>query len=266
MQRLESYHRITLFLCIAFGFISLIQGLELNGFQTSQLAFPCDLFSLKSQPFSLLTYALVHLDFGHFISNAVVLFFFGFQLHQIESHAPVWRLFLFGCLGGAFTFLLLSPFHSSNYLAGSSAGVMAIAAYAVTKSPRKLVSLFGTLNIELLWIFVGILLVDFLAIREGEHLSGHLAHLGGAICGYLYAFTNRISFTRMSLIQWIRRLFGQSSSNGNPHRRPKTDDEFNAERKEKQLRTDAILDKINRSGYNSLTADEKDFLAQQSHR
>jgi membrane associated rhomboid family serine protease len=266
MQRLESYHHITLLLCIAFGLIALSHGLEWRGFQTSQLALPSDLDTLKNEPFRLLTYAFVHVDFGHFISNALVLLFFGYQLHQIESHAPIWRLFLIGCLGGAFTFLLLSSFHRSSYLAGSSAGVMAVAAYAVSISPRKLVSLFGTMNIELLWIFVGILLVDFLAIGEGEHLSGHLAHLGGAICGYLYAFINRLPNTRMSLIQWIRRLFGQSSSNGSQHRRPKTDDEFNAERKEKQLRTDAILDKINRSGYDSLTTEEKDFLAQQSHR
>ena len=110
-----------------------------------------------------------------------------------------------------------------------------------------------------------ILLIDFLAIQKGENLSGHLAHLGGAICGYLYAVIYRFS-SSMNVIAWIRQLLGLSSNNNNVHRRPKTDDEFNSERRAKEMRTDAILDKINRSGYDSLTSEEKEFLSQQSHR
>ncbi|MFM7731069.1 MAG: rhomboid family intramembrane serine protease [Flavobacteriales bacterium] len=219
-----------------------------------------------NRPYSLLTYALVHVDLWHLVSNVIVLYFFGQQLKQTDDKAPLWMLFILGCAIGAFTFILLTPSTALRNLAGASAGVICIAAYTVARHPRKQVSLFGLLSIEMIWIFLLILLIDFLAIQKGENLSGHLAHLGGAICGYLYAFIHRFSSSPMNVIAWIRQLFGLTSNQKNAHRRPKTDDEFNSERRAKEMRTDAILDKINRSGYDSLTSEEKEFLSQQSHR
>ena len=50
------------------------------------------------------------------------------------------------------------------------------------------------------------------------------------------------------------------------HSRPKTDDEYNAERAGRQKKIDEILDKIGRSGYESLSQSEKDFLFKHSQK
>ena len=62
------------------------------------------------------------------------------------------------------------------------------------------------------------------------------------------------------------RIFKKRKPTQKAHARPKSDDEFNAERKEKSDRVDAILDKISRHGYDHLTKEEKEFLFKQSSK
>ena len=74
-----------------------------------------------------------------------------------------------------------------------------------------------------------------------------------------------------SIFDWVVETFKQTSRSRmkvvkNKTRAPKSDDQYNAERKAEQERVDQILDKISRSGYDSLTKDEKDFLFRQSDK
>ena len=99
------------------------------------------------------------------------------------------------------------------------------------------------------WVALLFIILDLIGIRQGWNAGGSWAHIGGAIVGW-----------------WI---WKGSSKKGNPynfHKRPKSDDEFNSERVQKEQQLNAILDKINRSGYESLSKREKDFLKEQSMR
>ena len=100
------------------------------------------------------------------------------------------------------------------------------------------------------------LLIDFLTIDQGNP-GGKISHLGGALWGYLFIvlYKNKIDITK---------FFNKWKFNKKPvkvfYQRPLTDEEYNYQRAERQKKIDEILDKISRSGYNSLTKEEKELL------
>ena len=132
-------------------------------------------------------------------------------------------------------------------------------------------SLFPDYSIHLLFIgkvklkYVAIIfvLIDLLSIPSGNP-GGHIAHLGGALWGFLYAIILKTSGTD------VYQLFTYSSltsKNKNKHatkkaayNRPMSDDDYNARKKKSQEKIDEILDKISKSGYSSLTKEEKEIL------
>jgi hypothetical protein len=116
----------------------------------------------------------------------------------------------------------------------------------------------------------GILLVmDLVFLRDGDNSGGHIAHLGGALYGFLAArgldrgrdwsmsFTNGLE--RISDFV-TRRKKGRMRVVTPVRRRVMVDADQGAPRTDKQARVDAILDKISRSGYDSLSKEERDFL------
>jgi hypothetical protein len=120
----------------------------------------------------------------------------------------------------------------------------------------------GPLKIK--YIAIISVILDILMIRSGN-AGGHFAHIGGAISGALY-----ILFVRNNVAQWFGLSFLKSLRTGSFRRkplrkvhsssRPLTDDEYNSQKAMKQQKLDHILDKISRSGYTSLSAEEKEIL------
>ena len=114
-----------------------------------------------------------------------------------------------------------------------------------------------------------------LGLNDG---TAHFAHIGGVIIGMvsvhnLHSSSNLINRTQMigdSLIQFFKNLFSSNKKlkvkKGGATRGPnfKSDEDYNAEAKERQVVIDKILDKISKSGYDSLTKTEKEILFNQS--
>ena len=109
---------------------------------------------------------------------------------------------------------------------------------------------------------------DVLLIRSGN-AGGHFAHLGGAMAGLIYGFASGKRLTGYSGFAKIN-LGGFNFFKKKPLRKvhtsskPVTDEEYNRERALKQKKIDHILDKISRSGYTSLSSEEKDILFKSS--
>jgi hypothetical protein len=148
---------------------------------------------------------------------------------------------------------------------GASAAVMAIVVATAVTKPNQVVMFFGVVRMELKWLAAILVLLDLASIRQSANSGGHIGHLGGAIYGYFYASQLKKGKDMGSwihrMLDWFQGLFKRkkmyvASNQG----RPKTDEQFNLEKKAKQQRIDQILDKISRSGYDSLSKDEKDFL------
>jgi membrane associated rhomboid family serine protease len=227
---------------------------------------------LLSRPWSLFTHMFAHAELGHFLFNMVALYLCGDLFRKMMRPGSIVPVYLLSGLSGfALYFIMYALFpalgggHDSLIL-GASAAVMGIVIAVVTYRPRMAVKLFGVFDIQLVWLGVVLVLLDLVSIRKGDNTGGHIGHLGGAVFGYIYATRlaqgKDMASSVSRFLDRVARLFRRRNSwevkRSNP--RFKTDDEFNAEKRSKQKRVDEILDKIGRSGYDSLTKEEKDFL------
>ena len=115
------------------------------------------------------------------------------------------------------------------------------------------------------WIAIIFVVIDLLSIPKGNS-GGHIAHLGGALWGFLYAFMLRKDFDIYMIFKRQPRIKVKSRNTDNHHQRPKTDEQYNAERAKEQQEIDKILDKIAKNGYSSLSEKEKEYLFKQSKK
>lgn len=256
-----------IFICVGIFFLSTL--LDFIFFQKSFYSIQ-DYFSAKasfqeffSQPWGILTYSFFHGSLWHLVLNMVMIYFVGKLFLRYFRDEDFITFFLFGAIFGAVIFMLFSPvFHYGNALVGASAGIYAVFFGLVAYIPKtKVQLLFLNLNIPLDYVGLAFLGFDLLMILSGDsNLGGHISHLGGAFFGFLYMkqFEKGNDF----LGKFMRGLWYKPKKKPvNTRKTPPRDDyEFNAQKVQNQKEIDKILDKISRSGYESLTKEEKDTL------
>ena len=168
--------------------------------------------------------------------------------------------------------------HTIGWLIGASASVMAIVIAIAVKAPYYRLNLLLVGFVSLKWIAIIYVLIDFLSIN-GENMGGHIAHLGGALTGFLFItllkrgidITNPInavcdffanSKNHLHNISFKRNIQSKSYNRNRPHTHSERTSSMS---KEDEQTLDIILDKIKKSGYSSLTEDEKRRLFQVSN-
>jgi hypothetical protein len=146
---------------------------------------------------------------------------------------------------------------------GASAAVMGVLIAICTYRPQDEVMLFGAFRLKLQWMALIFVLLDLISIRSGNE-GGHLAHLGGAMFGFFWAMNMKKGIDIASFFNKAQAIFSwkpkRKSSIKVVHKRAKTDEVYNLDKRQKQKRIDDILDKISRSGYDSLSKEEKALL------
>jgi len=178
-------------------------------------------------------------------------------------------LYLLGGMGGWLVYALayhlvpvLQPLAEVSYLAGASASIMAIAFAAAALHPQHKFNLLLFGEVPILYVALGGLLIDLLNIPRGG-AGTYFAHLGGAVAGYGYVKLLRAGVDVFAPLDFVKNkyeaLFQRRKLNLVHSTQTRT---LKVSKKEadEQQRVDEILDKISRSGYDSLTKDEKDFL------
>ncbi len=215
------------------------------------LGFPSSIGLLFERPWTIFSHFLIHLNFAHLMLNVALIYSMGHWLEEEKGSNYFLKIFGMGILAGMFCYTLSGQlaWTQDRFLLGGSAGTMAVMGAIWALQPKRKISFFGILIIEVAWLVVIVVLIDLIGIRQGWNVGGHLAHWGGLLLGYACG-------------KWSMK--GREFTQGHVHRRPKTDEEFNSERLEREKKLNAILDKISRSGFDSLTSKEKDFLNQQS--
>ena len=255
-----------IFICVGIFLVSTILDLF---FQRSFFSLS-DYFASKAsfdqfftQPWGILTYPFFHGNFLHLLLNMLMIFFVGKLFLRYFRGEDFLTFFLFGSIAGALAFMGGSyVFNYGNSLVGASAGIYAVFFALVAYIPKtKMQLLFLNINIPLDFIGYGLIAFDLLMIlTDSSNLGGHVSHLGGALFGFLYMkqFERGNDF----LGQFFRKLFNRNKNKASKQRKtpPRDDYEFNSQKVAKQQEIDKILDKISRSGYESLTKEEKDTL------
>ena len=218
-----------------------------------------DLMSLIFKPWSLITYGFLHGSFSHLFWNMIMLFYFGNILVNYFGDKRLLNVFFNGILFGGIIYIIsynLFPVFTgvSSKMIGSSAGVMAILFYITSYNPNHTIRFFF-LNIKLLYIAVFLLLMDIIQIPV-DNSGGHIAHLGGALIGFLMFR----SFKGIDFVDIYTNL--STRKNNKKIKRNKTFSGSNFDQK----KIDSILDKISESGYESLTKEEKNYLFKASNK
>ena len=222
---------------------------------------------LLYHPWGILTSIFSHFDFIHLLFNMVFLYFAGKIYEDIFSSKRLLITYIIGGIFGGIAEIaiqsLFFPLKESALVVGASGSIMAIFVAVAFHSPNMKVQLFGRFSIRLYFVALFFLIQDIIGIGKNDGIA-HFAHLGGAIFGVLSVqnstLLNRIETGFTSL---FKGKFGTSKKQ-QPKSRFKSNEDYNQERREQQIQTDKILDKISKGGYESLTKQEKDFLFKQS--
>jgi membrane associated rhomboid family serine protease len=217
-----------------------------------------------ARPWTMITSLFIHFHFLHIAFNMIMLWFSGKIFLYFFSAKKIYAVYLLGGIAGHVFFILsahLFPVFSlvedSFTAIGASAGVLAILIAAASKAPNYQLRLFFIGNLSLKWIAIIFVIIDIVSLPYGNS-GGHFAHLGGALFGFLYVYFPKLNQSlKRSRMQKVK---PEKSS------RPKTDEQYNAERTAYRKKVDAILDKIAKSGYQSLSEEEKEFLFQTSNK
>jgi membrane associated rhomboid family serine protease len=236
------------------------------------LSLPEDFIDFIVKPWTLFTYGFTHYDFLHLLFNMIVLYFVSRSMVNLFPSKQSLNIYFLGILAGGLTFLIAynilpdSLFSDAGQLVGASAGVNALLIFLCAYMPNRETRFFS-LSIKLWYIGVAIVLFDVIGLF-GANQGGKVAHLGGSLIGYLYATQllkgNDIGSGFSKLMDRITNMFSKKSPLKTVHRNKKktfaghNKDEFNEFNAQKKI--DLILDKISKSGYESLTKEEKAFL------
>ncbi|MCA4783208.1 rhomboid family intramembrane serine protease [Empedobacter stercoris] len=239
-----------------------------------------DLFALSSfddlltKPWQIFSYSWLHGNLFHLIMNMVLLYFVGQMFLQQFQNRNLVTFYIFGGItGGIFFLLFQNIFNYSHLLVGASAAVYAVFFGMISYNPKMPVRLLLIpTSFPLLYVGYFFIAFDVYNIIANQNAGGSISHLGGAIFGYLYMkqFEKGNDFLGNFIIK-IEQLFQKkdkstfkiyknTSSTSTRTNVPKDDYDFNHQKVEKQKKIDVILDKISRSGYESLSKEEKDFL------
>ena len=241
---------------------------------SNYLGIPVDLQALLFKPWTAITYMFTHVEFFHILSNLIYLYFAGQIFLQYFNAKKLYSIYILGGLAGGLSYLLafnLFPVfndYTNSHLIGASASVLAILFAVSSYVPNYKVNLPFIGDIPIKYIAIASVFLDIISIRESNP-GGHIAHLGGALFGLLYISQfKKGKDLSIPFYKWVDSLAGlfKKKHLKTVHKRSKSDDEFRAEKADRSELIDTILDKIAKSGYDSLSAKEKEYLFKNSKK
>ena len=266
-----------------FVFISIVSiiGFLLNNHNISSITLnlfsvPASLKSLILRPWTLITYMFTHKDIWHILFNMLWLYWFGIIFLEYLGQKKLVAVYILGGISGAIVYIIsfnvfpaFTGLVSESVAIGASASVMAIVIAIAAYVPDYKVNLFllGRIKIKYMALAIFLLtsIMDF-SVNSG----GKLAHMGGALWGYLFTVNLRhgrdIGKGINRILDFFVTLFKPRKKIKVTYKKAATDYEYNKIKTEQQARINSILDKISKGGYDSLTKEEKDLLFRESQK
>lgn len=219
------------------------------------LGFPSEISQWPTRFYTLVTYAFLHQDLFHILFNMLWLYWMGNLFLDFLKPRQFQVVYWGGAVIGALAFALiynLSPQLRANgaTVIGASAAVMAIFSAIATLIPNYSIRLLLFGDVRLKYLLLAYIVIDLIGVSKGSgNIGGNFAHLGGAAFGFAY----------------IKLLQNGTDLSSFFERKPKMKVVRNEAPRKKtdvvnQAEIDAILDKISKTGYDKLTAKEKQTL------
>lgn len=229
---------------------------------------PSDINYFLTRPWTIITYGFLHGGFLHLLSNLIVLYFIGNLFIDYFTPKQLLSFYLFGTVFGGLLYMVsytvFPALQDSNAtLVGASAAVMAIFIGLATYIPNYELSLRFIGFIKLWKLAAFFIILDIIQIPTGN-AGGHLAHLGGALFGFIYMNQIRKGTISITIKNPFSDFFTRKIKLKTVYKSKKKS--VNKATKTNQQQIDLILDKISKSGYDSLSQQEKNLLFKQGKK
>lgn len=272
------YINVAVFLVfLIFAIISfLFNNPDIEAALLDLIAIPASLSTLLIRPWTLITYMFTHKDIWHILFNMLWLYWFGKIFLDYLDQRKLVAVYLLGGISGAIVYVLsfniFPAFTGMVYdsvAIGASASVMAMVIATAVYVPDYSITLFLLGRIKIKYVALAIfILTSFMDFSVNS--GGKLAHIGGALFGFLYILNLRKGrdigkgFNR--LLDFLATLFKPRKKMKVSYKKPVTDYDYNKIKSDRQLKINMILDKISKGGYDSLTREEKELLFSESQK
>jgi membrane associated rhomboid family serine protease len=254
------------------GYVTYL-GLEKRAFFNGH-AFNVDGILTQKEYKRMISSGLLHADWMHFAFNMLTLYFFGPILEQ--QVGPIWFLgiYLISLIGGNLFSLYIHRNHGNYTAIGASGAVSGVVFACIAMFPDMQLGLLFLPFYIPSWAF-GLLYVGYsiYGIKSSRDNIGHEAHLGGGVIGLLVALAhsphlltqNQLpillilvpSFIFLILVIYKPEILLLDRGIKRHVSKPTKDEQFNLTKAHKQREIDALLDKINAHGIDSLSPWEK---------
>lgn len=274
------YINLAVFFCIHILIIVLVLTGITENFRSSfilikdWLGLKANIFHILYKPFTLITFMFIHERFLHIFLNILVLYFSGKLFQDYLGQRRLLATYFIGGLFGAGVYIVLyniSPTLQPNInqsAIGASASTMAILIAIATYVPKLKIQIPLIGSISLIWIAFFFILTDIINLDD-QNIGGHIGHLGGALWGFLYIYQYKKG---NDMATWFYKLIGlvtsilKSSKLELIYKKTFDDYKYNEQKRHNQKIIDLILDKVSKSGYDSLSKKEKEILFKQGKK
>ncbi|MDP3928879.1 MAG: rhomboid family intramembrane serine protease [Bacteroidota bacterium] len=233
------------------------------------LMLPAAFQNFMWQPWSIFSYMFLHEGFFHLLFNMLWLYWLGNLFQQYLGNTKTFQAYILGGVFGGLIYMLaynIFPAFSnqvySSFALGASAGVLSLVVAAATLLPEYSIQLLIIGQVRLKYIALFSVLLDLISIPNGN-AGGHIAHVGGAAFGYLFI---KLIYSQSNIPGALDSIFNGIGSWFKPkpnlhiHHKNKSAKATASNTKPNQQEIDAILDKISKKGYESLSQKEKEIL------
>jgi membrane associated rhomboid family serine protease len=250
---------------------------SLAEFINSLFVLPASLNELLFRPWTIILYAFTHFGFRHILFNLLALFWFGRMLQDLIGSNRVLGIYILSGLAGGISYIVFAVVlqlipSGMVGLVGASGSVLGVVVAMATLSPNYKIHMMFIGPVAVKWIAAVFVFLSFVGL-SGGNAGGDLAHLGGALMGFVFIkqLNKGTDLGRpiVDFIYGIPNLF---------KKKPKMKVSYRSSKETKvtkskeptngisQSEIDRILDKISQSGYPSLTKEEKDKLFKYSNK
>ncbi len=235
-----------------------------------------DMFSeFIKRPWTLITYFFTHdlSQLMHILFNMLIFYWFGKLFVEYLGSDKLIALYVLGGIAGALIYLgaynlIPNPPEfivksSGGGMVGASGAIFAVMVGVATLLPDYSFNLLFIGPVKIKYIAGFYILVSFIG-TTGSNAGGNIAHLGGALMGFIYvrqlqAAVNWGSWIT-AILDWVKNLFKPQAKVKVTYRKTEKSKTSSSSSKASQEEIDIILDKISDRGYESLSKDEKEKL------
>ena len=231
------------------------------------------------QPWTIITYMFMHGGLLHILFNMLWLYWFGNLFLNYFSSKHLRGLYILGGLCGGILYIIsynVFPYFElarmNAVMVGASASVLAIVVATAVREPEFPVQFMFIGTVRLKYVALFMVLFDLLFMTS-SNAGGHIAHLGGAAAGFWFSMWLARGTDATKWINAVMDFFTRGFKF--PKRKPKMkvhygkhqeQYDYNARKKADEDEINRILEKLRKSGYGSLSEDEKKKLFDASRR